>query len=209
MKVIGINGSPRKDWNCGKALDFALQGAVAAGAEIKRYDLFDLNFTGCKSCFGCKLLGGPSFCKCALQDDLTDVLAEILEADALIVSAPIYYSDVPGAVRNFYERILFPANLYDMSKTGYSKRVNVGLIYTMGAPDPAFNGNLAEKDKQKFDMFIGDTEILNILDTYQFDDYSKYASAMFDPVAKRKRNETVFPQDCQKAYEMGKRLVTK
>ncbi len=209
MKVIGINGSPRKDWNCGKALDSALSGAAAEGAEIKRYDLFDLNFTGCKSCFGCKLLGGPSFCRCALQDDLTSVLTEILAADALIVSAPIYYGDVPGAVRNLYERILFPANLYDMSKTGYDKRVNVGLIYTMGAPDPAFNGNLAEKDKQKFEMFVGDTKVLNILDTYQFDDYSKYASAMFDPAAKKNRLETVFPEDLKKAFEMGKGLVAK
>lgn len=207
MKLIGINGSPRKDWNCGKALDAALEGAASAGAEVKRYDLFDLNFSGCKSCFGCKLLGGPSFCKCALQDDLTDILAEILEADALIVSAPIYYSDVPGAVRNFYERILFPANLYEMGKSGYNRRIKVGLIYTMGAPDPAMNGSLAEKDKVMFDMFVGDTEILNILDTYQFDDYSKYASAMFDPVAKKQRHETVFPEDCQKAYEMGKRMV--
>lgn len=207
MKVIGINGSPRKDWNSGKALDFALQGAASAGADVKRYDLFDLQFTGCKSCFGCKLLGGPSFCKCALRDDLTEVLDEVLAADAVIISAPIYYSDVPGAVRNFYERILFPANMYDMGKSGYDRRIKVGLIYTMGAPDPTFNGNLAEKDKQKFDMFVGDTEVLNILDTYQFDDYSKYASAMFDPVAKKQRRDTVFPEDCKKAFDMGCRLA--
>lgn len=207
MKLIGINGSPRKNENCGMALDAALRGAADTGAEVKRYDLFDLSFSGCKSCFGCKLLGGPSFCKCALSDDLTQVLEDVLAADALIISAPIYYSDVPGAVRNFYERLLFPANLYDMGKTGYTKRVRTGLIYTMGAPDPAFNGNLAEKDKGKFDMFIGDTEVLNILDTYQFDDYSRYASAMFDPVAKKARREQIFPKDCEKAYDLGMRLV--
>ena len=45
MKVIGINGSPRKDWNSGTALDFALKGAGDAGAETKRFDLFDLSYS--------------------------------------------------------------------------------------------------------------------------------------------------------------------
>lgn len=207
MKVIGINGSPRKNWNSAEALDSALKGAADAGAETKRFDLFDLSYSGCVSCFSCKLLGGKSFARCAVEDDLTPVLAEILSADAVIISAPIYYSDVPGAVRNLYERLLFPPNLYSAEgKTGYDRRIKVGLIYTMGAPDPAFNGNRGEQDKMPFDLFIGDTEVLNIVDTYQFTDYAKYASSMFDPEAKAARKREVFPQDCQKAYEMGQRL---
>ena len=207
MKVVGINGSPRKDWNSGTALDFALKGAGDAGAETKRFDLFDLSYSGCISCFSCKLLGGKSFARCAVQDDLTNVLEEILSSDAVIISAPIYYSDVPGAVRNLYERLLFRKNLYPAEgKTGYDRRIKVGLIYTMGAPDPSFNNNCAENDKNAFELFIGDTEILNITDTYQFTDYSKYASSMFDPELKAARKRDVFPTECQKAYEMGQRL---
>ena len=44
MKVIGINGSPRKTWHSAQLLDNALEGARAAGAETKRIDLFDLDF---------------------------------------------------------------------------------------------------------------------------------------------------------------------
>ena len=51
MKVIGINGSPRKTWHSAQLLDNALVGARAAGAETKRIDLFDLDFRGCISCF--------------------------------------------------------------------------------------------------------------------------------------------------------------
>jgi len=40
-----------------------------------------------------------------------------------------------------------------------------------------------------------------------FDDYSKYAAGRFDAEAKRKRHEEVFPEDCRKAYELGKKLA--
>ena len=44
-------------------------------------------------------------------------------------------------------------------------------------------------------------------DTLQFDDYSKYAARKFDEKAKRKRHEEVFPKDCERAFELGVRLV--
>ena len=132
MKVIGINGSPRKNRNSATVLKEALKGAESAGAETEKIDLFSLKYTGCLSCFSCKRLGGESFARCALKDDLTEVLEKILEADAVIISAPIYYADVPGAVRNLYERLLFPPNLYSVDgSTGYTRRIPVGLIYTM------------------------------------------------------------------------------
>lgn len=208
MKIIGINGSPRKTWNSAAVLKEALKGAESEGAQTELINLFDLNYSGCLSCFSCKRLGGNSFARCALKDDLTDVLEKILSADAVIISAPIYYGDVPGAVRNFYERLLFPPNLYSSDgSTGYSKKIPVGLIYTMGAPDPKFNGNRAESDKMPLEMFVGPVEILNVTDTYQFDDYSKYTSSMFDTEAKKKRREEVFPLDCKKAFELGQKMV--
>ena len=150
--------------------------------------------------------GIPIFCKCALKDDLTPVLEDILSADGVVISLPIYYGDVPGAVRNLYERLFFPPNTYS-DKPVKHENIRFGLIYTMGAPDPKFNGDPAERNKGVFEMFFGKTEILNVTDTYQFNDYSKYASSRFDPEAKKKRREEVFPADCKKAYEMGARLA--
>lgn len=208
MKIIGINGSPRKTWNSATVLEEALRGASDAGAQVERIDLFDKHFTGCLSCFSCKRLGSPGFAKCALQDDLTELLQEIREAGAVIISAPIYCGSVPGAVRNLYERMLFPPNLYSTDgTTGYSRRIPIGLIYTMGAPDPKVNNDQAEQDKFRFEKFVGPVQTLNILDTYQFDDYSKYTSAMFDPEAKQKHRDEQFPAECAQAYELGKRLA--
>ena len=57
MKIIAINGSPRKNWNTARLLEAALGGARAQGAETKLYHLHDYDFKGCRSCFACKRIG--------------------------------------------------------------------------------------------------------------------------------------------------------
>ena len=89
MKVIAINGSPRKKWNTATLLQHALDGAASQGAETKLYHLADYDFRGCRSCFACKRIGSSSYGKCALRDGLTPILEEIdREADALIIGTP-------------------------------------------------------------------------------------------------------------------------
>ncbi len=70
MKVIAINGSPRKKWNTATLLGHALEGAALKGAETELVHLYDLDFKGCVSCFACKTRGGKSYGKCAVKDDL-------------------------------------------------------------------------------------------------------------------------------------------
>jgi len=46
-----------------------------------------------------------------------------------------------------------------------------------------------------------------VTDTYQFDDYSKYVATAFNPEEKAKRRDVEFPNDCNKAFEMGVRFA--
>ena len=71
MKVLAVNGSPRKNWNTATLLRKALEGAASQGAETEFIHLYDLNFKGCQSCFACKTIGGKSYGKCARKDDIT------------------------------------------------------------------------------------------------------------------------------------------
>ena len=73
MKTILLNGSPRKNWNTALMLKEARRGAEAAGAETEYVDLFDLSYTGCRSCLACKRKGGER-CKCFWKDDLSPLL---------------------------------------------------------------------------------------------------------------------------------------
>jgi hypothetical protein len=54
---------------------------------------------------------------------------------------------------------------------------------------------------------FGASETLLVTDTYQFDDYSKYVAPGMDAEAKAKRRKEMFPEDCQKAYDMGVRFA--
>jgi multimeric flavodoxin WrbA len=57
MKVLSINGSPRKSGNTAAML----KGAVSQGAETEFIHLYDIDFKGCISCLACKDKNGKSF----------------------------------------------------------------------------------------------------------------------------------------------------
>lgn len=213
MKVLAINGSPRKNKNTAALLNKALEGSALKGAETEMINLYDLNYKGCISCFACKLIGGKSYGKCAYIDELTPVLEKVRNADVLILGSPIYFGDVTGEMRSFIERCLFPYLVYDKN---YSSLVespkSVGLIYTMNitedtAKDWGYNCILGLSEKY-FGMVFGAAESLWVTDTYQFNDYSKYETSAFDEKAKAKRKEEIFPIDLEKAFAMGQKLVT-
>ena len=99
MKVIGFNGSPRKEWNTATMLKSALEGAASKGAKTELVHLYDLDFKGCTSCFACKLKGGKSYGRCAMRDDLTPFLKEVETADGIILGCPTYYGTLPGKMK--------------------------------------------------------------------------------------------------------------
>ncbi len=212
MKVIAFNGSPRKNWNTATLLKKALAGAASKGAETELIHLYDLDYKGCRSCFACKRKGGESYGRCAAVDGLTPVLKKVSEADALILGAPVYMGAVSGAMQSFFERLAYPYLVYDGKYSSlFKKSIKTGLIYTLGANEerikqmgydrqPMIQGGIMK-------MIFGSSEILLVIDTYQFDDYSKYETSGIDVDAKTRVRKEVFPQDCEKAYEMGVRLV--
>ena len=208
MKAIAINGSPRKAWNTAKMLESALGGCKEAGAETKMVHLIDLNFKGCTSCFGCKRLGGPSYGKCAMHDDLTAVLNDVWDADVLLIGSPVYFGDVTADLRAFLERLWFSILMYNKEHMVRApKSMPVKIILTTNAPEFGFHKSLNESLVGAMSRFIGPAELIEANATLQFDDYSKYDASMIDGAERIKRHNEVFPLDCQKAFDMGKRAV--
>jgi len=209
MKVIAINGSPRKEWNTHILLEKCLEGARESGAETELIDLYDIDFKGCASCFACKLKD-VTVTKCAIKDDLEPVLERISECDALVLGSPIYFASITGEMRSFMERLLFPYSSYEGKPSSFPKKINSAFILTMNAPAvslPFIGYTKMIKDLKKLlKRVFGNAEALAVTSTYQFDDYSKYAMSFFSGDKRKKRRETVFPKDCQKALELGKRL---
>lgn len=212
MNVIAINGSPRKNWNTATLLDKALEGAASKGASRETVNLYDLNFKGCTSCFGCKLKNGKSYGKCAMADELSPILSRIAKADGLLLGTPIYIGTGTGEMRSFLERLVFPYLTYTNPPASlFPRKMRVGLIYTLGAPEEFASQMGYDKHIAMTQMIIerifGAAESLCSYDTLQFDDYDKYVASRFDPVKKRERRRDVFPKDCAQAFALGARLI--
>ena len=216
-KVVILNGSPRKNFNTAKLLKEAQKGCEQAGAEAEYFNLYDLNYKGCLSCFACKRKGATTNCVCAIKDDLRPVLEKCINADSIIIGSPVYFSNPTGEFRSFLERLLFPVHTYMVDKeTGglkslKPKTIPVGIIYTMNCPEewvdkydyPTILGSSVDNCKAVF----GYSEVLYSYDTYQFIDYSKYDVDLFDEKHKREVRDTQFPKDLKNAYELGKKLI--
>ncbi len=209
MKVLAINGSPRKNWNTGLLLKNALDGAALGGAEVELINLYGLNFKGCISCFACKKLGGKSYGKCAVNDELRPVLDKVEEADALIIGSPVYFGMVTGETRSFLERLLFQYLVYDSNHSSLNTRkMPVGIIYTMNVPEEyldmvGYRQMFKTTVENPLKRIFGETQELFVTDTYQFEDYSRYETSAFNAEDKANRRREVFPEDCRKAFEMG------
>jgi len=212
MKVIAINGSPRKNWNTATLLKNALEGAESEGAVTESIQLYDLNYKGCKSCFSCKIRGGKSYGSCAINDDLTSIFMKVEESDALILGSPIYLGTVTGEMRSFMERLIYPYLTYNNPpKSLFPKKINTGFIYTMNAKEEQVKESgynlIFATNEYYFKLIFGDSESLLSFDTCQFKDYSKVVSDRFDAEEKAKTHREVFPEDCKRAFEMGTKFA--
>ena len=212
MKVIAFNGSPRKGWNTATLLKSALEGAASRGADVELVHLYDLNYKGCTSCFGCKLKSGKSYGRCAMKDELTPFLRKIEIADGILLGSPVYLGAATGEMRSLMERLVFPFLTYtDPPGSIFPGKARVGIIYTFGATEEMAVQRGWDRTLPDTGVFmqriIGPAETLLVYDTLQFDDQSKYVATRFDPAQKAARRKDVFPQDCRKAFELGIRLV--
>ena len=213
MKVIGLNGSARKQWNTAQLLQKALEGAASEGAETELVHLYDLDFKGCTSCFACKLKGGKSYGKCAMRDGLTPVLERIAQADAVVLGSPVYFSRTSGEMCSFMERLLFQYFVYAQPPASlFGRRIRTAFVYTMNVPEtlmreynyPVHMG----ANENYLRMIFGECESLCCNETLQFDDYGKYVFDYFDPEKRRERHAVLFPENCGKAFDLGRRLVS-
>eukprot|EP00727_Mastigamoeba_balamuthi_P007122 m51a1_g303 hypothetical protein (226) ;mRNA; r:381813-382552 len=217
MKVLALNGSPRRGCNTAQLLQRALEGAasaVAAGeAQTEVVQLRGVAFRGCASCFECRRLGGASYGACAMRDGLTDVLRKVDDADVLLVGSPVYLGSVSADFKAMMERVVFRYLAYDSAKWSLAPAEKpVGVVLTMGVPRERYEDfgyeHMVQSVVEPFQRVYGPAvQTVMALDTYQFSDYSRYHGPVFNPEHKAAVREEQFPKDLQAAFDMGARLA--
>ncbi len=217
MKAIVINGSPRKNWNTAQAIDKAGEGLKDNGFEVERIDLYDYCFKGCTSCFACKLKNAKTNGVCAMKDELRPVLEKLRQADAIILGSPVYFSQPLGQVRSFAERWLFPIYSYHYENgkplVNRDKVIPCGMIFTMNLTKEMYDDwgyeEALKQTPKSMGEIMGYCETLNIFNTYQFKDYSRYDLTLFNEEDKRAYRDAHFETDLKNAYDLGCRIAAK
>ena len=88
MKVTTILGSPRKEGNTAKVLGWAEDELKNKGHEVGRINIVDRDIKGCLGCGTCqKVADEPG---CVQDDDAISAFENMMTADALIYSSPLY-----------------------------------------------------------------------------------------------------------------------
>ena len=213
MKILAVNGSPRKTKNTASILKSICEGAESKGVKTEFVNLYSLKYTGCVSCFECKLVGGENYGRCAVRDELTPTLQAAHEADVVILGSPIYFFCETGMMRSFMERFMFQYHLYSGQKEPLSPHKKaIGMVYTMNVKEQdienyGMNHPIAAT-KMFMESLFGGCEVFICSDTKQMDDYSKYEMDYFDISAKEKRHLEIFPQELRRAFDWGVKLVS-
>ncbi len=99
VKIIGLTSSPRKDSNSSLLLNRVIAGAQDHGADCEIINLADRSIKPCTHCDYC--LNSQS---CSINDDMTMIYNKIIQANALIVSSPIYFMALSAQLKLMIDR---------------------------------------------------------------------------------------------------------
>jgi multimeric flavodoxin WrbA len=107
MKAIAINGSPRKEGNTRLLLERVLQPLAEAGWETEVVQVGGRDLHGCRACGLCRK--NQDFTCGSGKDDFNEVFAKMLQADAIVLGSPTYFSDVTAEIKALIDRAGFVA----------------------------------------------------------------------------------------------------
>lgn len=118
MKVIAINGSPRKDGNTNQALKVMADELEQQDIEVEIIHIGHLNIHGC---IGCGYCFTSEENHCVFKDDIVNEGAKKMrEADGFILGSPTYYAGIAGTMKAFLDRVFFTSSNYFKYKVATS-----------------------------------------------------------------------------------------
>ena len=107
MKVLMINGSPRKNGNTSIALGEMERIFQEEGIQVETVQLGAQDIRGCIACLSCKKKG-----RCVFDDLVNQTAPKFEAADGLVIATPVYFASANGSLISFIDR-LFYSTLFD------------------------------------------------------------------------------------------------
>jgi len=109
MKVIAINGSPRKEGNTFHAFNMVGKELKAAGIEFEILHIGNKTIHGCMACNSCAINKDE---QCSIKnDEVNECVQKMKEADGILIGSPVYYSGIAGTMKCFLDRAFYVAGV--------------------------------------------------------------------------------------------------
>lgn len=96
--VLILSGSPRKGGNSDLLCDEFMKGALEAGHRVEKIRVAEKKIACCRACYACKTG------KCAIDDDMGEVLQKMIDADVLVLASPVYFYSIDAQLKAVIDR---------------------------------------------------------------------------------------------------------
>lgn len=104
MKFTAFNGSPSAENSAtNRIISAFLKGAKQAGAQTEVYHLMHYDIKQCRGCFSC-WFQTPG--KCAIGDQMEELLKAYISADVVLFGSPVFSWNMTGLLKNFADRLV-------------------------------------------------------------------------------------------------------
>ena len=118
MKVLILNGSPRKDGNTSIAVGELVNTFEQEEIDVEVMQIGNQVIRGCVACGGCSSKGS-----CVFDDAVNEIASKFEEADGLIVASPVYYASANATLVACLERLFYSTHFDKTMKVGASVAV--------------------------------------------------------------------------------------
>lgn len=130
MKLVAVLGSNRNGSVSERVALKFIDGAKSVGYdEVVIFKINEMNIKGCVGCGSCR----KNDTDCVILDDMQKYFAELKSCDALLVTAPNYYSQISGQMMTFMNRH------YCFTRADRTQRLKSGIklagIFSQGADE--------------------------------------------------------------------------
>ena len=132
MKIIVLNGSPRRHGNTEIMAEAFADGASKNNHDVKILNVAAMNIRGCQACRYCYSHSG----NCIIDDDMKKIFEELKDADMVVFASPIYWFDITSQLKTVIDR------LYAGGSTGFNFN-KTALLLDAGA-DHVFDAAIAQ-----------------------------------------------------------------
>jgi len=150
MKILAIQGSPRKKGNTSALLRYVLEGMEQnVNISIDTVTLCEEKIQPCRGCSSCQDTLEPD---CVIKDSMRGLYDKILEAELIVLATPLYWWNVSFHTKIFIDR-LYALMMGEDNRNLAGKKLVVLLTY--GGSDPNSGVEIVRKMFREITDFTG------------------------------------------------------